>query len=89
MAVEGLGKMKAREEHDGLHEEAASLNRRMQENDPLMRSAGADGIIHHVQCQHQRPARSVMPEEVCGRPLMEPLYAFPHGLLSIHWCFLW
>jgi hypothetical protein len=52
MAVEGLGKMKAREEHDGLQKETASLNRRMQENDPLMRSAGADGIIHHVQCQH-------------------------------------
>ena len=30
------------------------LPRRMQVNDPLMRSAEADGIIHHVQCQHRR-----------------------------------
>ncbi len=42
MAVEGLGKMKAREEHEGLQEEAASLNRRMQENEPEMRPSGAD-----------------------------------------------
>jgi hypothetical protein len=42
MSVEGLGKMKAREELDGLQEEAASLNRRMQENEPQMRSSGAD-----------------------------------------------
>jgi hypothetical protein len=41
MAVEGSGKMKAREEHNGLQEEAASLNRRMQENDPQMPSTEA------------------------------------------------
>jgi hypothetical protein len=34
------------------------------------------------------PARNVMPEEVFGRPLIEPLYAFPDGLLSILRCFL-
>jgi len=30
-----------------------------------------------------------MAEEVYGRPHMEPLHAFPDGLLPIHACFLW
>ena len=34
------------------------------------------------------PACSVMAEEVCGRPLMEPLHAFLDSLLSLYRCFL-
>jgi hypothetical protein len=34
------------------------------------------------------PAMSVLSEEVFGRPLMQPLHAFPDGLLPIPACFL-
>jgi hypothetical protein len=34
------------------------------------------------------PAGSVMAEEVCDRPLVEPWYAFPDDLPSLHRYFL-
>ena len=40
MAVDGVGRMKAREELEDLQDEAAYLNCRMRENEPEMRSQG-------------------------------------------------
>ena len=35
------------------------------------------------------PAHSVMAEGVFGRPLKQPLHAFPEDLMSIPRCFFW
>ncbi len=50
MAVDGLVKMKAREDREGLQDEAAYRDSRMRENEPEMRS---QGLIEDVSGTHQ------------------------------------